>query len=154
MKIRALLLACVMMLSMTACSAVNGAEVTPSQSVEQEQADRSLEELKKEYPEYFELSAFKGIEVYVWQMAEDSYRCGMMSGTNRNKTDEEIWDLANRSLSIEEAKTILRSLNVDDEYLIVFPVIQPISSYRYEINDEYQEQVKKLFNDAAVKDVI
>ena len=143
-----------MMLSMTACSAVNGAEVTPSQSVEQEQADRSLEELKKEYPEYFELSAFKGIEVYVWQMAEDSYRCGMMSGTNRNKTDEEIWDLANRSLSIEEAKTILRSLNVDDEYLIVFPVIQPISSYRYEINDEYQEQVKKLFNDAAVKDVI
>ncbi|MBP5654590.1 MAG: hypothetical protein J6X33_03670 [Clostridiales bacterium] len=154
MKIRALLLASVMMLSMTACSAVNGAEVTPSQSVEQEQADRSLEELQKECPEYFELSAFKGIEVYVWQMAEDSYRCGMMSGTNRNKTDEEIWDLANHSLSIEEAKTILASLNADSEYLIVIPVIQPVSSYQYEIDDKYCETVKDLFKDSAVKGVI
>ena len=174
MKIRTILLASVMLLSMTACSAVKGAEVTPSssidqemfeklreyryietsQSAEQDKGDRSLEELQKECPEYFELSAFKGIEVYVWQMAEDSYRCGMMSGTNRNKTEEEIWDLADHSLSIEEAKTILASLNVDSEYLIVMPVIQPISSYQYEIDDEYCEKVKELFNDAAVKGVI
>ena len=32
----------------------------------------SIESLKEQYPEYFELSDFKGIEVYVWQIAEES----------------------------------------------------------------------------------
>ena len=42
-----------------------------------------IEKLRKKYPEYFELGTFKGLEVYVWQMAEDDYRFGLMQGTNR-----------------------------------------------------------------------
>ena len=68
----------------------------------------SIERLKEQYPEYFELSDFKGIEVYVWQIAEESYRCGIMSGTNRNKTEEEIWELQEKSLSVDEAKALLK----------------------------------------------
>ncbi len=36
-----------------------------------------LDELRAKYPEYFDLSTFKGLELYVWQMAPDSYSCGL-----------------------------------------------------------------------------
>ena len=88
---------------------------------------------------------FKGIEVYVWQMAEDSYQCGLMSGTNRNKTEEEITALAQKPLTVDEAKLILDELGVKGSDIIVIPVIQPYSSYHYEIDDEYRERVEKLF---------
>ena len=154
MKIRALILALLLMLSFTACSVIKGDEVELPQRAEQEAGDRSIEELRKECPEYFELSDFKGIEIYVWEMAEGCYRCGMMSGTNRNKTDEEIWDLANRSLSVNEAKKIIKALHLEEEYLIVIPVNQPVSSYMYEIDDDYCKKARELFKDAAVKGVI
>lgn len=104
-----------------------------------------IEELREKYPEYFELGTSKGIEVYVWQMAENSYRCGMMSGTNRNKTDEEIWGLQVQSLSVEETKAILDAIGVEKSDIIVIPITQPYSSYLYEIDDAYKESVTKLF---------
>ena len=105
----------------------------------------SIERLKEQYPEYFELSDFKGIEVYVWQIAEESYRCGIMSGTNRNKTEEEIWELQEKSLSVDEAKALLNELGINRNDIIVIPIAQPYSSYLYEIDSEYTERVKKLF---------
>ena len=78
-------------------------------------------------------------------MAENSYECGLMSGTNRNKTEEEIWDLHKKPLSIEEAKLILKELGADKDRYFVIPVIQPYSSYRYEIDDAYREKIRKLF---------
>ncbi len=92
------------------------------------------------------MSSFKGIEVYVWEMAEGSYYCGMMGGTNRNKTQEEIWDLAQKQLTIGEAKLILKELGVKKEDIIVIPVVQSFSSYHYEIDDAYREKVRKLFD--------
>lgn len=105
----------------------------------------SIERLKEQYPEYFELSDFKGIEVYVWQIAEESYRCGIMSGTNRNKTEEEIWELQEKSLSVDEAKALLNELGINRNDIIVIPIAQPYSSYLYEIDNEYTERVTKLF---------
>ena len=105
----------------------------------------SIERLKEQYPEYFELSDFKGIEVYVWQIAEESYRCGIMSGTNRNKTEEEIWELQEKSLSVDEAKALLNELGINRNDIIVIPIAQPYSSYLYEIDNEYTEWVTKLF---------
>ena len=69
----------------------------------------------------------------------------MMSGTNRNKTEEEIHALAQRPLTVEEAKLILKELGIGQEYFIVIPVVQPVSSYRYVIDDAYWEKVNKLF---------
>lgn len=104
-----------------------------------------LDELRTQYPEYFELSSFKGIEIYVWQTAPASYQCGMMSGTNRNKTDSEIASL--NPLTIEEAKLILDSLGVPKTERIVIPVVQQYSGYVYEIDDAYREKVQKLFDE-------
>ena len=109
-------------------------------------ADRAkLNGLRAQYPEYFELSSFKGIEIYVWQTAAASYQCGIMSGTNRNKTDSEIASL--NPLTIEEAKLILDSLGVPKTDRIVIPVVQQYSDYVYEIDDAYREKVQKLFEE-------
>lgn len=115
-----------------------GPENTDSNSI-------NIEELKEKYPEYFKLSASKGIEIYIWQMAKNSYRCGIMDNTNRNKTKEEIWELQEKSLSVEETQAILNELNIDKNDITVIPTSQPYSSYIYKIDDEYKKRVTKLF---------
>lgn len=145
MKFASVLIAASLMLSLTACSGVKGQISLTSKPEQTVETKSQIEELRAKYPEYFEMSSFKGIEVYVWEMAEGSYHCGMMSGTNRNKTQEEIWDLAQKQLTIGEAKLILKELGVKKEDIIVIPVVQSFSSYHYEIDDAYREKVRKLF---------
>ena len=146
MKLITIILAASLMLSATACSAAaKGTTELTTESSQFTESGSEIERLRTKYPEYFKLNSSKGIEVYVWQMAENSYDCGLMSGTNRNKTEEEIWDLHKRTLSIEEAKLILKELGIGKDRISVIPVVQPYSSYRYEIDDAYREKVKKMF---------
>ena len=145
MKFTSIVLAASLMLSFAACSAKSGeTKLTTEPTYKTESMDH-IAELKQKHPEYFKLNAFKGVEIYVWEMAEGSYHCGMMGGTNRTKTDEEIWDLAKNPISIEDAKLILNEQGIKKEYWIIMPVVQPFSSYHYEIDDAYREKVKKLF---------
>ena len=129
---------CVFILGGCSSTQTSNMELETSNSVD-------MNKLKERYPEYFELGDFKGIEVYVWQMAENSYCCGMMSGTNRKKTDEEIRGLQEKSLSVEETKAILNEIGVEGSDIIVIPITQPYSSYMYEIDDVYKENVSNLF---------
>ncbi len=46
--------------------------------------------LKEKYPEYFQCSTFKGLEIYAEKSADGEWCFRLMSGTNRNKTEEEI----------------------------------------------------------------
>ena len=118
--------------------------------------DRGLEALKEQYPEYFALSSFKGIEVYVWAAADGAYRCGMMSGTNRMKTAPEIRALEESSLSIAEAKTILEEIGVEADSILVIPITQPYEngagdtdiSEPYVIDEEHAEQIYEQFESA------
>ena len=84
-------------------------------------------ELREKYPEYFELGTFKGLEVYVWQMAENDYRFGLMQGTNREKTLEE--KMALKGASAEEMTLILSAFDIEDKDIFVIPWQNPISSY-------------------------
>lgn len=86
-----------------------------------------IDELKVKYPEYFELGTFKGLEVYVWQMAEDDYRFGLMQGTNREKTLEE--KMALKGATAEEMALILSTFDIEDDDIFVIPWQNPISSY-------------------------
>ena len=145
MEFITIVLAASLMLSAAACSAKRGeTELNPEVSYKTESVDH-VAMLKHKYPEYFKLDATKGVEIYVWQMAEGSYDCGLMNGTNRNKTKEEIWGLASKPLSVEETKLILNELGIRKENWSIIPVVQPYSSYAYEIDDAYREKVKKLF---------
>ncbi len=115
-------------------------DVTPGEIPERTEA-----ELREQCPEYFDLSAFKGLEVYVWQMVPHSYSCGVMIGTNRNKTNEEIWNLHRNPVSIGEMRTILASSDITRENIIIIPVHMPFSSYAYTIDDAYLENLRTLF---------
>ena len=86
-----------------------------------------IEELRVKYPEYFELGTFKGLEVYVWQMAENDYRFGLMQGTNREKTPEE--KMALKGATAEEMALILSNFDIEDESIFVIPWQNPISSF-------------------------
>ena len=103
-----------------------------------------LDTLREKYPEYFNLSGFKGLEVYVWRMAEDSYQCGLLPGTNRNKAPEEIWDL--RPLSIEQMKIILSTYDIPDENIFIFTYSNPLSSYIGTSDDNYLQKLSELFD--------
>ncbi len=86
-----------------------------------------IEELRVKYPEYFELGTFKGLEVYVWQMAENNYRFGLMQGTNREKTPEE--KMALKGATAEEMALILSTFDIEDKDIFVIPWQNPVSSY-------------------------
>ena len=105
--------------------------------------------LRRKYPEYFDLPTDKGLEVYVWQMAPDSYSCALLPGTNREKTWEELWNL--RGTSIEEMRKILSSYDIPHDDIIILPFQNPISSYAYAVNDAYTAGLREmLLGEAAI----
>ena len=84
--------------------------------------NNSTKNLQNKFPEYYNLDTFKGIEVYVWQTEKDEYMCGALNGTNRNKTFEEISQLASNGATIEEMQNILASYDIDKEEISIVPI--------------------------------
>lgn len=148
-KIFSILLALLLLFSVFGCSKAD--EITDASSFLSE-SDRSLETLREIYPEYFSIGDFKGVEVYVWKVADGKYRCGILSGTNRNKTMHEIIGLYDRSLSPSECRSILYSLGISSDEVCVRPVTQPLSSYYQEIDDNYLKELRALFPDYHIAD--
>lgn len=108
---------------------------------------RSIETLKEQYPEYFfEPDTFKGIEIYVWQLAKDNYNCGALPGTNAVKSNEDILDLFDKSVTIEEMNSILAYCGIPKDDVRIIPCVQPLSSFVYTIDDEYTKKVEAMFN--------
>lgn len=101
--------------------------------------------LRIKYSEYYNLDTFKGIEVYVWQTDDGEYRCGAMSGTNRNKTIEELITLAENSATIDEMKTILSSYDIDKENVIIILVENPLTNKNFVIEEINPEAIYDLF---------
>lgn len=115
-------------------------------NVTYESKNYDVEYLKENYPEYFFTdNAFKGIEIYVWQDAENYYQCGAMIGTNRDKTIDEISGLFERSISIEDINKIIAYCGIKKEDTRIIPCKQLYSSYFYEIDDEYIKNVESMF---------
>ena len=102
-----------------------------------------LSALREKFPEYFDLPTDKGLEVYIWQMSSSNYQCGLMAGTNFNKTDEQKQGL--KPATIQEMRLILStySLPTNDMFLIAYK--HPLSGYSYEINDEYYVELHEIF---------
>lgn len=107
---------------------------------------RTINQLKEDCPQYFMESAEQGVEIYVWQMAENHFRCGALPVTDREKTAEELAELGFHSVSVEEMKGILSYCNIPLSKCTVIPTAQPISSYLYPLDDAYNETVQQLFD--------
>ena len=69
--------------------------------------------------------------------------CGASSGTDRNKTFEEISQLASNAATIEEMQDILASYDIDKEEISIVPI--RIYTDYFEIATEDLINVKEVF---------
>lgn len=104
-----------------------------------------LTRLKRKFPMYFNLPTDKGLEVYVWQMAEGQYSCGLLPGRNLAYEDSELWDLHKNAATLEEMRAIVDSYGLTRDRIHVIPIHMPYSSYWYEIDDSYRDQLREHF---------
>ena len=120
-----------------------------SQEKNTTQSILNLDTLRIKYPQYFGLDTDKGLEVYVWQMSENDYRCHLLPGRNLNYTDAdmEFWG----GSSIDEMRLILASYDMHSGSITVMPYRNPLSSYYYEIDEEYEQKIRALFGNGYAK---
>ena len=79
-------------------------------------------QLRLSYPQYFDVSTGKGLEVYIFKRNhEDEYCCVLLPGTNRTKDAEDFAGLTR--VSLEEMNIILSTYDVDRESIgVYFPI--------------------------------
>ena len=89
----------------------------------------ALESLKRSVPEYFNLNHSKGLDVYVWQMANNHYSFGLMphSETQRDWISEDLMNL--KGITAEEMRLILSTYGIPQDEIYVIPWQNPLSSY-------------------------
>ncbi len=106
-----------------------------------------IDRLKANFPMYFDLDTSKGLTVYIWQLAEGSYSCGLLPVKNSGYTQEELWNLHMSSASLEEMRVIVASYfpDITKEDVIISPMYMPHSSYMYTIDDTYRKNITALF---------
>ncbi len=109
----------------------------------------NLDALKEKFPMYFNLDTTKGLQVYIWQMAEGSYSCGLLPGQTGTYPMKEWLPLHKDSASLDEMRTIVAhyiiTLGVAPEDVKLCPVSMPHSSYYYVRNNAYEEALYDLF---------
>jgi len=102
-----------------------------------------LEQLRREYPQCFGLSTAKGLEVYIWQMAPESYECALLPGRNLKYTDTEL--MRQTPVPIAQMRAIVDSYGLPESEVTVHAWQNPYSSYYYEVNEEYREKLREMF---------
>ncbi len=117
-------------------------------------------DLADRFPAYFGLDYANGLDVYVWQMAANSYSFGLLphAEPSENRISEKLLTL--KSASPEEMREILTAYPVTAERIHIIPWSHPASSYltAWEIAGEdiakerllYVERIRQmLFNTAT-----
>lgn len=111
-----------------------------------------LQPLLDKYPMFGESEAFKGVEVYMWQTANEGIRCGALYGTNRSKYPEEIYALRWNSVSADEMKMLLEyytgTMGADADTVAILPCRQMNGDP--ETDAAFTAQVQELFSDYSV----
>lgn len=102
-----------------------------------------LKSLQTAFTQFFGLPAENGLTVYVWQMAEDSYQCHLTNVVIDALSDQSF--IFKAGATVPEMKTILSSYDLKEENVEIKAVVNPLSSYYYEIDDDYVEKIKNLF---------
>ncbi len=92
-------------------------------------------DLQQQFPEYYGLDTFKGLEVYVWQ-EDGEYLCGVMYGTNRGKEADEYDALKDNPATVEQMKEILSSYDLSDSGYTVLFLTENENGYNIEFNDK------------------
>ena len=103
----------------------------------------NIGQLKDKYPQFFNVSTDGGLTVYIWQMAKNSYYCYLANTSLEAVSDNSfVYEVG---ATIAEMRAILTTYDIDRKDITVQPVINPLSSYYYEIDDEYRTRIKEMF---------
>ena len=95
--------------------------------------EQALMELRKEYPQFFDLPVKNGLTVHVWAFARGAYKCSVMPGQNPELSLEEMMEL--EGIDLSNMQKILRSYGLSRDEISVVLVQHPLSSYAF-INTE------------------
>ncbi len=105
--------------------------------------ETAADDLRLKYPQFFDVSTDGGLTVYVWQPAEDVYKCHLANTFSESISDNSFAYIT--GTTIEEMLTVLSTYDIDKEDITIQPVTNPLSSYYYEIDEAYSEKIRKLF---------
>lgn len=124
-----------LMLTMSGCGKPGGDALAYGTTDKSQMNDEQIK-LFEQYPKYFGLNASNGLDVIVWQMAEDMYSFGLLehSDSKRDWISSELLKL--KGLDAGEMKLILQTYDIDEKNVFVVPWQNPVSSYmpEYQIN--------------------
>jgi hypothetical protein len=102
-------------------------------------------ELRKSYPHFFGLNADEGLSVYIWQLSRENYSCYLVSTAEDEISEDQFSFPFLEGVSIIEMRAILATYGIEKGSITLKPVNHPISSYYYEINDEYRRRLESVF---------
>ena len=103
----------------------------------------SMESLREKYPDFFGLNTEDGLTVYIWQLAETHYSCYLVSTAIDILTDHSF--AFTDGASISETRMILNTYNIEKEKILLRPIVNPLSSYAYIIDDAYRQNLENVF---------
>ena len=108
----------------------------------------TTDSLREKYPEFFGLNEEDGLTVYVWQLAETHYSCYLVSTATDRLSDHSFAFTSGASIS--EMRSILNTYNIEREKVLLRPIVNPISSYAYTIDEAYCKKLENVFWSAIV----
>ncbi len=102
------------MLTLSGCGKPGGDALAYGTTGKSQMNDEQIK-LFEQYPEYFGLNASNGLDVIVWQMAEDMYSFGLLehSDSKRDWISSELLKL--KGLDAGEMKLILQTYDIDEK---------------------------------------
>ncbi|MBE6551353.1 MAG: hypothetical protein E7665_04380 [Ruminococcaceae bacterium] len=106
-------------------------------------ADTENTDLREKYPYFFGIDDSDGLTVYIWQLAPEHYRCYLVSTAMDRISDMSF--AFTGGASVKEMREILSMYGIPKNKVTLKPVINPISSMHYVIDDTYRENINKLF---------
>ena len=107
--------------------------------------------LRQMYPQYLELGQKDSLTVYVWQMAAGSYSWGLMPDG-----EEYTWNDPEKLMpfNLDELHTIVDAYGLEKEQVTISPIQVIYSSYAYNIDDAYINNVTTLFWSWKTEDMV
>lgn len=109
--------------------------------------DVGVSSLREKCPEYFGLDTSNGLDVYVWQMNQNSYSFGVLphEDTPRDWISAELMKL--RGTDAQEMRLILKSYGIEESDIHIIPWQNPYSSYIADIwiiGDDVSQEDKQM----------
>ena len=108
---------------------------------EELETELALKKLRAKYPVFFDIPTENGLSIYIWQMAETSYRFSLY----RPDTQISLLERTTLSVSLEDMRLIVSTYDIDPADIRLIPIPCVYSSYHCAFDDAYYEKVENMF---------